>query len=258
MNRIVSCFLVVSILILSGKNPAYAQSDASTKQKKPPSKAVDSEKNIILTRQSEDFQALRIEQVKDSLRLLELKKEILQLGAANSVKKQALSQERDQLQNRDSLRTALQKIKIDSLRSFISGFPVYISRDTLFYVYTKLGSFSPKERAAVNISRIQRLAEDYFYSADSLAIIHTEYTTDVAYQDQILVSITDQDALWMRSTKEKLAEAYLLKIAQAIQEYKNEHSWKTMLKEYLLAVLVLCLLPPDYFFYKPVVQVGEK
>ncbi len=248
MKRIVSSFLVVFILILSGKNPAYAQSDTKTKQVKPPSKAIDSEKNIILTRQSEDFQASRIEQVKDSLRLLELKKEILQLGAANSTQKAALSQERDQLQNKDSLRTALEKIKIDSLRSIVSGFPVYISRDTLFYIYAKLGSFTPRERATVIISRIQKLAKDYFFSADSLAIVHTEYTTDVVYQDHILLSISDQDALWMRSTKEKLAEIYQLKIAQAVREYKNEHSWETMLKEYLMAALVLCLLILIIFF----------
>lgn len=242
MNRTVSALLVAFILILSGKESACAQSNSAAQKRNPEFKAVDSEKNIVLTKQSDDFQALRIEQMKDSLRLLELKKEILQLGAVNSAKKQALSQERDQLQNRDSLRTALQKIKIDSLRTTVSGFPVYISRDTLFYIYTKLGSFTPRERAAADISRIHKLTEDYFFSADSIVIVPTEYTTDVVYHDQILVSISDQDALWMNSVKEKLAESYRASIVKAVLEYKNEHSWKSMLKEFLLAALVLCLL----------------
>jgi small-conductance mechanosensitive channel len=248
MKRITSTLWIVFILIFSGSSPVSAQSDTAVKNQESASRKVDSERNIILTRQSDDFQAVRNEQMKDSLRLLELKKEILELGAVNNAKKQALSQERDQLQNRDSLRTALQRIKIDSLRSTVSGFPVYLSRDTFFYIYTKLGSFSPRERAAADIIRIHKLAEDYFFSADSVTIVATDYTTDVVYHDQILVSISDQDAIWMNSTREKLAESYRLIIIKAVQDYKTEHSWRTVLKEFLLAALVLFLLILIIFF----------
>jgi small-conductance mechanosensitive channel len=248
MNRILRILFFSSLLMLARENPVSAQKDSTRKNSEAGSRAADSVKNILLNKQSDDFQSIRMEQLKDSLRLLELKKEILQLGAVNSTRKQALSQERDQLQNRDSLRTALQKIKIDSLRSTVSGFPVYLSQDTLFYIYTKLGSFSPKERAGADISRIHKLAEDYFFSADSLSILSTEYTTDVTYHDEILVSISDLDALWMNSTRSKLADTYRLIIAKSVSQYKTEHSWKTILKELLLALLVLTLLILIIFF----------
>src|SRR5580693_6084260 len=155
MNRILSISFYVFLWILSGVNSLYAQSDSILKKRKQSvSKTVDSEKNLILSNQSEEFQNIRVDQIGDSLRLLELKNEMLRLGAGNNSKRQALSDEQDRIRIKDSLRRILQRLKIDSLRATVSGFPVILSRDTLFYVFTKLGSYSPKERARVISGRI--------------------------------------------------------------------------------------------------------
>jgi small-conductance mechanosensitive channel len=243
MNRILSISFCLSLLILTGTVPLYAQSDSNSKKEiHPAASSIDSEKNIILSNQSEEFQNIKSDQVGDSMRLLELKNEILTLGTGNNSKKQAIYDEQDKIKIKDSVRKILQKLKIDSLRSVVSGFPVVLAEDTLFYVFTKLGSYSPKERAQVISGRIDRLAEEYYYKEDSLIVIPTELTTDVSYGEGTIISISELDALWMNSTKEKLAEEYRNKIAQAVKVYKIQNSWQSVMKEILLAVLVLILL----------------
>ena len=182
------------------------------------------------------------------MRLLELKNEILSLGSGDNSKKQALYTEQNRIKIKDSIRRVLQKLKIDSLRTVISGFPVTLSRDTLFNVYTKLGSYSPRERARVITERIYHLAEEYYYHEDSLIVIPTELTTDISYGEGTIISISELDAVWMNSTKEKLAEEYRNKIAGAIKKYKIENSWRSILKEIFFAVLVILLLVLIIYF----------
>ncbi len=249
MKRILSISFLLFFWILSGLNPLYAQSDTNSKKETPSNvTAIDSAKNIILSRQSDEFQIIRANQMADSIRILELKKEMLNLGAGNNLKKQELFGEQERIRVKDSTRKVLQKLKIDSLRSVLSGFPVILSKDTLFYVYTKLGSYSPKERANVISSRLERLAGDYYYKEDSLVIIPTELTTDISYGEGTIVSLSGIDAIWMNSTKEKLAEEYRNKIARAIKEYKIQNSWQSILKEILLAALVLIILTLIIYF----------
>jgi len=241
MNRILSIAVFTFLLILSGIHPLHAQSDSNAK-KQIHANAVDSEKNLILTHQSEEFQSATAEQMGDSLRLLQLKYELLQLGANDQLKKQTLATERDQIKIKDSLRKVLQKLKIDSLRSVVSGFPVILSEDTLLYVFTKLGSYSPKERARVISGRISRLAEDYYFKEDSLVIIPSDLTTDISYKDEVVVSISELDAVWMNSTKKNLAENYRTRILNAIRGYKQENSWPALIRDFAMALLVLAVL----------------
>ncbi|MCZ0212139.1 hypothetical protein OZK63_43020, partial [Streptomyces sp. UMAF16] len=63
-------------------------------------------------------------------------------SATNTQQKQALQQQLDVLKQKDSLRVAVQKQKIDSLKKIMHGYVVAPFGDTLFTVYTSLGSFS--------------------------------------------------------------------------------------------------------------------
>lgn len=243
MKRILFLTICLSLIILTGSAPLFAQSDSNSgKEVRSAASSADSEKNIILSNQSEEFQNVRADQTGDSMRLLQLKNEILSLGSGDNSKKQALYIEQNRIKIKDSIRRVLQKLKIDSLRTVISGFPVSLSRDTLFNVYTKLGSYSPRERARVISERIYKLAEEYYYHEDSLIIVPTELTTDISYGEGTIISISELDAVWMNSTKEKLAEEYRNRIARAIKDYKIANSWQSILKEILFAVLVILLL----------------
>jgi len=228
--------------ILSGTGSLCAQTDSNAKKKAlSVTNTVDSEKNQILTQQSDEFKSIQVDRLGDSIRLLQLNNEILQLGPADQSKKQILSDERDQIINRDSIRYGILKRKVDSVRSLITGFPVFLGRDTLFFVYAKMGSFSPKERADALNTRLMNLSKDYFFNGDSLKVIPGDLTTDIMFKENVIKSVSEMDAVWENSTREILAEKYRTIISVAIKKYKTENSWQSMVRDISLAALVIAL-----------------
>jgi len=249
MSRILSFAFFYSLCILTGIRPLFAQSDTNKiRQQQSISNVADSEKEQILSRQTAQFQAIRSDQYGDSIRVLELKREILELGTADNAKKQALSAELIQLISRDSVRYRIMKQKIDSIRSRVTGFPVVLGEDTLFYVYARLGSLSPKERADYFSNRIHILADDFFFNADSLKVVPADLSTDIVYKENVIKSVTDMDAIWENSTRDDLAKKYITIVSASIKKYKSEHNWKTITRDIALAVLVLAILVGIIYF----------
>jgi small-conductance mechanosensitive channel len=248
MKRILNHISAILLLTLAGLHPLYAQSDSIKNQRPSKAKATDSEKIQILSNETDEFQAVKADQMADSIRLLQLKIELLKLGENDSKKKQSIASEKNQIKIRDSLRKVRQRLKIDSLRSIYSGYPVVLSDDTIFYVFAKIGSYSPGKRAEGISGRILNQAEDYYFKEDSLMIVPSELTIDINYKEEVITSISDQDAIWMNSTKENLAKNYRTRIADAIRKYKAEHSWPTLIRDFAMAVLVLTVLILIIFF----------
>src|ERR1700744_1996312 len=91
----------------------------------------------------------------------------------------------------DSLK---QKAQPDSLAK-ITGFPVAPFHNTLFLIYNRQGSFTPAERAEAVSNRIGKLSDDISFNPDSLVVVPSELSVDVLYKDNILISVTDKDAL---------------------------------------------------------------
>lgn len=142
----------------------------------------------------------------------------------------------------DSISAAKHRLYTDSLRKNVKGFPVEAFHDTLFHIYTRLGSFTAEIRAKAVSKRIEKLADDYSFSTDSLKVTQEDETSDIAYKDQLLVSIFDQDALLQNTTKDSLAIKLKNKIGKAVIDYQVKTGWKTLLKESLLALLVVMVV----------------
>jgi small-conductance mechanosensitive channel len=243
MKRIACVIFSVCICYVAGINPLCAQSDTIAKKIIPGEiSRIDSAKNELLTHQSEELQSIQTNRIGDSIRLMQLKKEIVELGAADNSKKQALSNERDQIRRRDSLRYQQLKQKVDSIRSLVNGFPVILGRDTLFNVYAKLGSFPPKERADALTQRLQNLSRDYFFNEDSLKIINSDLTTDIMYKENVIKSVSEMDAIWENTTREKLAEKYKVKIYEAVKRYKADNSVQALIRDISMAIGVVLIL----------------
>jgi small-conductance mechanosensitive channel len=138
---------------------------------------------------------------------------------------------------------AKKKIEIDKLRASVKGYAVAgFFKDTLFVIYNKLGSFSAKDRAAAVSSRIEKLADDFTFNKDSLQVVPSETTTDIIYRDNIIASVSENDAIWENTTKGKLALRYKGTIEKAVLKYKDETSFSTLAKEIGLALLVLLIM----------------
>ncbi|MBT9395568.1 mechanosensitive ion channel family protein [Hymenobacter sp. NST-14] len=177
-------------------------------------------------------------------RLEQIQQELLTLrnGGADKRRERELVTELRALNQADSLRQARARRYIDSLKLRAKGFPVAPHGDTLFYVYTKLGPFSPGERAKLTEDKIKRLEKEVFFSPDSLRIYPSEQTVDLMYGEQVLQSISNNDALWQNVSKDSLAREHRRLISRALSQYKEQNSLRNILREVGLTLLVLVVL----------------
>src|ERR1700712_189913 len=97
MKRILSHIFSFLLFMIAGIHPLYAQSDSIKKHLPSNVKATDSEKNQILSHETDEFQSVKADQMGDSIRLLQLKYELLKLGANDDEKKQSIASEADQI-----------------------------------------------------------------------------------------------------------------------------------------------------------------
>jgi small-conductance mechanosensitive channel len=123
------------------------------------------------------------------------------------------------------------------------GYPVAPFKDTLLYIYNKIGSFKAENRATAIASRIDLLYKDPFYSPDSLNVSTSDGSVDIVYKrDFIIMSVTELDAKEVGDNSFSLAQKNRSIINKAIlyqQEYNSEWNW---LKRIGLAALLLAII----------------
>ncbi|HTK20573.1 MAG TPA: mechanosensitive ion channel family protein [Mucilaginibacter sp.] len=224
------CLFAAIILVTGSK--AFAQ-QGNTQHKN------DSLHNAALDSQLARIQRLSAERLADSAKKAQLERQVAQLSTADNIKRLDLLKELNKVKEKDSLRLATQKHRIDSLRKFVKGFPVVPFRDTLFSIYARQGSFTAQERAEAITGRIEKLSTDLSFSADSLKLVSNEITTDIVFRDKLLLSVSEPDALWQNTTRQSLAARCKSSIETAMLRHRNETRWQTILKESLLALLVI-------------------
>ncbi len=120
-----------------------------------------------------------------------------------------------------------------------AGAPVVLHRDTLFYIYNPVGSFSKGERAAAVSKRVRALSEERFLQADSVKVVENVLTTDVVYLDRVLMSVTEADAEVAGKARLELAMLYAAKIKESAVRSAEQYSLRSIMIEVGLAVLVL-------------------
>jgi len=107
--------------------------------------------------------------------------------------------------------------------STLKGYPVRPFKDTLFYVYNKVGSFSAENRAKAITEKIRKLYEDSFFEKDSIAIVPSDISQDIVYKnDFIIMSVLEVDAKAENQTVHFIATRNLNAIKRAIL-YQNEN-----------------------------------
>ena len=179
----------------------------------------------------------------DSLRRLNLEVELASLRTTDNVKKEELLRELQGLTDRESLRIQRKKNEVDSLRKSVKGSVVRgLVTDTLFLIYSRLGSFSAVERATAISTRLETISKNWKFESDNLSILEAETTLDVVFDGIILVGISENDAIWMNSTKEELAIRLKKKFEEELNAYARQWNIVVILKEIGLAALVILVL----------------
>ncbi len=166
----------------------------------------------------------------DSIIASRLQKELDQVDM-DSKKRKELEKKLQKISEKDSARKAAQVKRISELKLHTTGYPVSLLSRRLFYIYTRVGSFSAAERAQATSKRIREFYDDAFFDADSLQVVQNEVIYDIVYQnDRDIMSVTELDALWYNEDAATLANDYLLRIRQAVISAREENSVGNWLK----------------------------
>ncbi len=228
--------VLASLLFMFFAQVLFAQTDSTGKKN-------DSLNTAILNDYNKKIKEIEEQRIADSAKKAELEAQINSLKTTDNLKKEELQQQLQDLNDKETKRIAQKKAQIDSLRITARGFPVIgFFNDSLFIIYSKLGSFLAGDRAEAISKRISKLAGDFPFRADSLQLVEAESTVDIVFKDGIIMSISENDALWNNATKAELAQKYKDIIAKAVLNYKDETSFSTLAKEIGLAILVLIIM----------------
>ena len=175
----------------------------------------------------------------DSLAEAALMQEISTLQANEAQQKARLQARLDSLQKAKEDRDSRIQLQVDSLRASTPGMPVVLFEDTVFYIYNKLGPFSPSDRAANIVNKLETLVDEHQYRADKLLVYPSEESHDVMHEDIIVYSVTDRDAFWQDKARSVLAQEYLEAIQNSIDNYKKRTGLWSTLKRIGLLILVI-------------------
>lgn len=179
--------------------------------------------------------------VTDSIQKLLLQKQIDELQNYDVTKRNELETKLRELTLNDSLKRNAMKNEIDSLKNNAKGYPVVPYKDTIFYVYTKIGKLDPIERTKIINERLKDLYNQFILQLDSLNIVDYEHTVDIVFKDKTIVSITEYDAMWFEKSKMEIAIEYKTLIYKDLILFKENTSLITVVKQIGLAILVIVI-----------------
>lgn len=221
------------MLMLAWSIASYGQTDSLVQKN-------DSINNIVLQEYNQKLVEVEQQRIADSIKKVELESQLSKLKTTDNLQKEELLQQLKSIEENEKRRIENKKAHIDSLRNSAKGYPVFgVMKDTLFLVYSKIGASTPKERA-INISRkIDKLYEDDFFKTDSILVVKSENTYDIVYGEIIIMSISENDAIWYDKSMYDLAQLFKENIQTSIVEAKNENSWLRIIVRIGLVLLVI-------------------
>ena len=175
----------------------------------------------------------------DSARVANLQKSLEEARLNEANMRMEMEQMRLQTMAADSVKLSQQRQRIDSLRQFTKGVPVIAEGDTLFYLFTKRGGYAPQQRAQMTGAAIEEIGKRFNLRPDSVSIEHSDIVSDLMYGNKVLLSLTDQDALWEGVSRDSLAKERRQNVITKLHEMKAEHSVWRMAKRILYFLLVI-------------------
>ena len=178
-----------------------------------------------------------MELMADSIRMEQMARELEEMRLSEMLLRSQLAQNHIE----DSLKRAAQLQRIDSLRANTPGVPVVVEEDTLFKIYAARGGHSALDRAETASEMITKIGHSGSLRRDSVYLLDNDTYIDIMYGDKVIMSVTEQDALWHATTPSILAETWMPIIADKITLLKAENSFWQILKRAALFVLVITL-----------------
>lgn len=197
------------------------------------------EAQLFTTQAQENEKEIRQELKTDSAYLASIRDslDMSRLNEANV--RMELEQLRYSLLSADSVKREEQRARIDSLREFTAGIPVVVEGDTLFEFYSKRGGYSPQQRAEMTAEAIMELSRRFNLHPDSVYIDNSDDVSYIMYQNEVITSFTDADAIWAGLPQDSLAIMNMAKIVGELHNLKEAHSLWLLIRRIGLLILVI-------------------
>ncbi len=170
-----------------------------------------------------------------------LKNQVQELKLQGIMMQEALERT-GQNARQDSLRKMRRKARIDSLRRITPGAPLIMDGDTLLTLYNRKGGMQPEQRVENIREVIMEKGTSLTLFADSIDVFEGDYTTDIMAGDEVVMSVTDNDALWQNTTRQELAKEYRVIIAEKIKELHEVYGLKQKIFGILYVAAIIALM----------------
>jgi len=144
----------------------------------------------------------------------------------------------------DSLRIARRKARIDSLRNILPGVPLVVEGDTLFKLYNRKGGMQPEARVENIREEISAAGRSMQLIPDTVYVFEGDYTTDIMSGSKVIMSVTDDDALWQNTTRQQLGAEYKDVIEAKIKAMHERYGLQQKMKGvlYVVGIIVVMVL----------------
>ncbi len=229
-------FIIIVVALLS----SLTVSAQKTAKKDSVYRAKDSMNAALLVEYRKKIDKIEHLRIEDSVKKAALENQLNSLKTSDNYKKEELEAQLQELQERDTKRLNDQKAKIDSLKNTAKYYPVFgFFNDTLFNIYTRSGSLSAAARAQAISERLQKLGSRIQNNKDTLSLVGLDATIDIVSGETIVMSISENDALWNNTNRIDLANKYLSIFNASLAQYKSETNVSTLVKEAGMALLVI-------------------
>ena len=141
----------------------------------------------------------------------------------------------------DSLRQMARKARVDSLRNVTPGAPLVVDGDTLLVIYARKGGMLPEARVSAAKSKIYEVGKRLTMFVDSLYVFDSEVSSDVMVGEDVLLSVTDLDALWMGMERVELAETYREVISKKVDQLHETYGLQQKLQSLGWVALIIAV-----------------
>ena len=141
----------------------------------------------------------------------------------------------------DSLRKVARKARVDSLRNVTPGAPLVVDGDTLLVIYARKGGMLPEARVSAAKSKIYEVGKRLTMFVDSLYVFDSEVSSDVMVGEDVLLSVTDLDALWMGMERVELAETYREVISKKVDQLHETYGLQQKLQSLGWVALIIAV-----------------
>lgn len=139
----------------------------------------------------------------------------------------------------DSVRKSKLKMRIDSLRSITAGAPLVIDGDTLLKLYARKGGMLPEDRIDVARKQIVGHGKRFTLFTDSCYVFEGEFFSDIMIDNDVVMSISDEDGMWENATRDELASRYCEIIKGKMMQLHDEYGLQQKLFGLLTVVLII-------------------